>query len=495
MIALVRINNKKWMHNPPMGLLYVGGALRKTGFDTKIFHFSDEEIKHYAQLIAKKEPLFVGLSVFTGGDIGAAVDFSKELKKHYSGPILWAGIHPSLLPRETLKEDYVDLIIIGEGEKTIVELTKALEKKRSLKGILGLGYKEKNKLIINPPRPLLTDKELDDYKLDWDLVDVNKYIYHYFDVGKVISWITSRGCPYNCTFCYNTKFNQRRWRAHSVNSVVENIKKLKEEFDFEGIWFKDDNFIINRKRAVTIVEKLKMPYFVEASIDLIDENFAKRLNDTQCKEVGIGFESGSDRILKDVIRKPFGVTEIIKGIKILSNYPKIKIAGFLIFGIPGETREDFNKSLQLVIKLLKINPNINISAGNYLPYPGTELYNKAIKLGFRPPETTEDWKKLDRWSPDFELNWVDWLNSKEVFKIRKNIQVLISLSRYKVPILTSLAKYRLINENYFLDFDLKLLKKLRSIYMYGDENKFSTKVIRNMINKLTKQKRKYYWDN
>ena len=495
MIALVRVNSKIWMKNPPMGLLYVGGALRKSGFDTKIFHFSNEDVKHYAQLIAKKDPLFVGLSAFTGSDIGAAVDFSKELKKYYSGPILWGGVHSSLLPTQTLKEEYVDLIIIGEGEKTIVELAKALEEKRSLKGILGLGYKEGKKTIINPPRPLLTDKELDNYSLDWDLVDVNKYIYHYFDVGKVISWVTSRGCPHNCSFCYNPLFNKRRWRVHSINSVVNNIKKLKEQYNFEGIWFKDDNLLVNRERAMAIVEELKMPYFIMGDINSIDEKFAKKLNDTQCKELALGFESGSNRVLKDIIHKPFTTIQIIKGTKILSKYQNIKIAGLFIFGVHGETKEDFNETLQIIAKLLKINPNLNISAGNYPPYPGTELYNKAVQLGFKPPETTEGWKNSDRWSPDFELNWVDWLDSKEVFKIRKNIQILTSLSRYKVPILTTLERYRLINENYFLDFDLKLLKKLRFIYMYGDKKKISTKIIRNFVNKLTKQKRKYYWDN
>ncbi len=493
MIALVRICNKDWLKNPPMGLLYVGGALKKAGFDVKIYHITEEEINHYAQLIAKKDPLFVGLSVFTGGEIEYAVEFSRELRRYYNGIILWGGIHPTLLPNQTLGEDYVDMIITGEGEVTTVELAKALEQKKSLKGIRGLGYKKSGKLVINSTRPLLTEKELDNYKLDWDLVDLNKYVYSYFDVGKVISWVTSRGCPYRCSFCYNVKFNQQQWRAHSVEKIVREVKELKEQYDFEGIWFKDDNFIIDRKRAINITGQLRMPYFIEASVNLIDDAFAKQLNDTMCREVAIGFESGSPRVLKDIIHKPFTIEQILKGVKLLADYPSIKVAGFLIFGLPGETREDFQQSLNLVVKLLELNKNINISAGRYLPYPGSESYESAIKTGFKPPQTTEGWSLLNRWTDDMELTWVDWLTSKEIVRIRKNIQVLISLARYKTPLLTSLASYRLVSGNYFMPVDLWLLRKIRAKYMYGDDKQWSTRLVRSVINKATGQKRNYYW--
>ncbi len=162
--------------------------------------------------------------------------------------------------------------------------------------------------------------------------------------------------------------------------------------------------------------------------------------------------------------------------------------------MPGETREDFNQTIDMYQKLLEINPNVNISGGNFLPYPGAELYYEAIKAGFVPPTTTEGWKTLDRWKDDMEITWVDWLTSKEVVKIRKTIQILTSLSRYDIPVLKNWIRYRLSEGNYTMPIDLWLLRKLRIKYMQGNEKQISTKLVRSVVNTVTGQNRKYYWN-
>ncbi len=121
------------------------------------------------------------------------------------------------------------------------------------------------------------------------------------------------------------------------------------------------------------------------------------------------------------------------------------------------------------------------------------MYDKAIEAGFKPPTTTEGWKALDRWKDDLDLSWCDWLTSKEVVKIRKTLQILTSLSRYKIPLVKELVRYRLTSGNYAMPLDLWLMRKLRFKYMHGKKEDLSTKLVRLTVNKMTNQKRKYYW--
>ena len=180
MIALVIINtefNRK--RQVPLGLLYVGGALRKNGHDVQIFHTTPNEIKRNAKIIIKKDPIFVGFSVITGNQTRYSAEMSKEIKKRSDMPIVWGGPHPTLVTEQCLSEEYIDIVVRGEGEETSIDLAEALEKEGDLKKVKSIGYKDKkNKTRLTEPRPLI--ENLDKFKLDWDLIDVKDY--HYFSL-------------------------------------------------------------------------------------------------------------------------------------------------------------------------------------------------------------------------------------------------------------------------------------------------------------------------
>lgn len=452
LIILVKINLSAFMDIPPLGILYVGDALKKAGYQVQVLHISPEQVEESVQQILDKNPLYVGFSVFTGSAMRSYAEMSRKIKRHSNIPIVWGNVHPSSLPVQCLQETYIDYVVIGEGEETAVELAQALEDQRELGEVMGIGYKLNGEIAITKPRPFI--QNLDDYALDWSLVDIEQYISSFGNVNRAIRFVTSRGCPHRCGFCYNMLFNKRSWRKHSVGFVVSQINRLKEERGINGIMFMDDEFFVNKKRAISIVEQIDLPYYASCRIEYIDDEFARQLAETKCRYLLIGLESGSDRILK-LINKDIKVSDIKAGLRALSNYPQIQVSGSLIFGFPTETRDEFRSTLKLIVELLDNKSNMTFTTGWYMPYPGSELYEFAIQHGFHPPKRTEDWEALDRWIDNFELTWVDWISTAETTEVRNNVVFLAFLYRFNIPLLKNIAKKQIVARDGQLGITMK----------------------------------------
>ncbi|HUT96328.1 MAG TPA: radical SAM protein, partial [Candidatus Paceibacterota bacterium] len=299
MIILIQINYSK-DHSEvtlPLGILSVGSALKKAGFEVKLMNVTEKNIEKAAEEIISLNPDFVGVSIMTGIQTKHSAELSKQIKALKSDlPIVWGGIHPSLLPEQCLGENYVDYVVIGEGEITITEFANQLKGSRNFSVIDGLGYKKEDKIIFNKEREFI--KILDDYRLDFSLIDINKYLFKLRDSKKAIAYKSSRGCSFNCAFCYNKIFNKNKWRTWSIDSVVEDINFLKKEYGVDAIKFYDDNFFIDRQRALEILEKIDIPAHTEVRIDMITDDLAKRMKELKVSELLIGIESGSNRMLQ-----------------------------------------------------------------------------------------------------------------------------------------------------------------------------------------------------
>jgi len=468
MIALVGINtefNRKRV--PPLGLLYVGDALKKNGYDVQIFHCTPNEIEKKAKIIVRKDPIFIGFSVITGNQTRHSAEMSKEIKKRSDIPVVWGGPHPTLVIEQCLSEEYIDIVVRGEGEETSIDLAGVLEKKGGLKKVEGIGYKDKkNKIRLTEPRPLI--ENLDKFKLDWDLINVKDYLCSepLWDCKRVIAYITSRGCPYNCGFCYNLVFNQRRWRCHSKEVVISDIEFLKNEYDIDGIKYFDDNFFVDKKRALKIAKAVDLRWHGEIRIDYLTRQYLKKLSKTNLRAFLIGGEAGSDRVLR-LINKAFTVKDTIKAGKIISEFPEIWTKYSFIIGMPTETWNEAQKTIDLILRLHEMNPESSYTVGPFLPFPGTPLYDLAIKHGFTPPKKTEDWHILDRWDAKLDLTWLPWADKKTLFLIREYCRFLYLGTHYNIPLITRLARFRLANKNFSFPIDHKLIVwgfgKLRSI--------------------------------
>jgi len=405
MIFLVQINYTKDHSEAilPLGILAVGSVLKKQGFEVELMNINEKEIDQTVDYIIAKNPLYVGLSVMTGVQTEHSADFSKRIKSKSSIPVVWGGIHPSLLPEQCLESDYIDYVIIREGEETIVEFTNGIKNKQSLNNVLSVGYKDRDKIIINPKRPLI--KNLDKYRLDFNLIDLEKYIFKLDKYNRVIAYKTSRGCPYNCAFCYNREFNEGQWRVWSIETVLKDISFFKDKYKIEAVKFYDDNFFVDKERALKILRAINLPSHTEIRIDAINDNLAQELKKLRSFDLLIGVESGSNRLL-ELINKKITITDTIKAVKILAKN-NLRASYSAIVGLPTETKKEFNSTIDLMYQIYQMHKKAGFTLGAYLPYPGSKLYKFSIKEGFQPPQKTEDWGKIDRFRNRFASPWVD----------------------------------------------------------------------------------------
>ena len=469
---------------PPLGPLYLATALTKNGFGAKIIHRKAEEIEAVISEIESYRPDLVGMSVFTGYNNIAYAELCRKLKNR-GYKIVLGNAHPSLLPEDSLREDYVDFVVMGEGEETLVELMQNFGDESKYSSILGLGWKDgEGRIFINPERNFIAN--LDDYLIDWSLINVEDYLIPYFfKFKRVFTVTTSRGCPFNCQFCYNQVFNKRRWRAHSPEKVIENLKPLIEKFKIDGIRFFDDNFFVNKERAFKIVNALGLPYFAEARVEFVDEEFVRRLKESKCQEVMFGFESGSDRILSEVVKKGTTTKEIIRAVTLFKDTGMVA-SGSFVFGFPTETAEEYKETMKFIVKLLEINKNLAFTCGWYLPFPGTGLYDKAKELGFVPPARIEDWEKFNRWRQDYEMEWITWDYKKAVKFTRQIVNLLAMAYKRDISPLKFLLKKRVENLNFSFPFDIYIFSRIRDIYLYSGEKSSANRVIKKIISTIVK---------
>jgi len=408
-ISLIKIffATKNQIVHPPMHLLYIGGALKKAGYSVKVFHLKHEEAIQKLPEIIDFASVFVGFSIITGDPASTILKLTKAIKKNKNIPVVFGGVHPTLEPEQCLLENSVDYVVLNEGERTVVELADAITQGSAVNQISGLGYKENNKVIINPFTKF--HDNIDEFEMDWSIVDVERYILpSYAETNRVLmGYIASRGCPHHCGFCYNQVFWNSRWRRHSSEKVVQQINNLAKKYDFNAIVFFDDNFTVNKKWTFEILDNISIRgIHIETRIDYIDEKFLNNLEQRKVKSIFIGVESGSDRILK-LLSKGFTKNQIYRSMNLLKKHSIPSKFSFIV-GIPSENLYEFRETLDLIIWCIENVPYCGFTFGFYLPYPGTPLFELCLKKGFSKPESFVGWEKLDRWgNHNINIPWTD----------------------------------------------------------------------------------------
>lgn len=342
----------------------------------------------------KKDPLCVGITCILGPQIKYALEISEFIKKNSDVPIIWGGPHPSILPKQTLENPNIDIVVRGDGEITFWELVKALKKKKSLKKVKGISFKEKNQIFHTPSRALVDLNKMPD--IPYQIVPVKKYLPKIMG-APALDMETARGCVFRCTFCYNPCFNQGRWRALKPNIVLDRVEKLRQEFGIKGVWFIDDEFFIDLRRAKKIIQGLKsmkLSWTVQGvtinSGLRMDEKYLKMLEESGCGQLNFGVESGSSRILKK-INKNIKISDVLKVNHKFSHFNIIPWYYFVL-GFPTETENDRRKTITLMLRLLEENPKAKISpVACFTPYPGSRIFEESQKYGFKPPQKLIDW--------------------------------------------------------------------------------------------------------
>lgn len=360
---------------PPLGLLYIAAVLEQTNHDVRVFDPLPHDEKEVAAIVAFR-PDVVGISVLTTY-IYRAREIIAHLKAELPGVMIVAGgIHPSVLPAESLEFLGADIAAIGEGEITMREIVAARAANTPLAAVPGIMYRHEGRFVRTPPRELIRD--LDSVPLPArHLVNFERYL---FPPGIIRGcWsersttiITSRGCPYRCIFCGSQALFGHTTRRRSVQNVMAEIRSLADRYGIDTIWFVDDTFTVNAQWVHEFCHALmqsgiRLRWGCQARVNTIDEDTLRLMKQAGLVQLDFGVESGSDRVLKalkkdsreDTIRNAFRVAKKV-GVRTLATF---------IFGNPSEEREDVEKTFRLA---REINPNF-ASSFFLTPFPGTEL--------------------------------------------------------------------------------------------------------------------------
>jgi radical SAM superfamily enzyme YgiQ (UPF0313 family) len=406
----------------PLSLLHLAGPLEQQGYSVAIIdQFCDPNWEKKFERALESRPICVGVTCMTGPQIKSAVGFCRSMKKEYPDiPIVWGGIHATIKPVQVLDNPWVDIVAIGEGEETLVELVKALEAGHPLDSIKGIGYKDGEDHHFTEARPFCDLNRMPE--LAYHLVDMDSATENLMGVDH-IHLITSRGCIYDCAYCWDPVFHKRKHRAIEAGKVVDQMSRVVKKYGIRGFIFGDDNFFIDLDWAHDVLEKV-----LDAGLDIhigkvfiradtvcrLDKGFIDLMIKAGIRRVVIGAESGNPRILR-LIKKRISVDEIIQSNLKLMSYP-VRPAYLFMLGLPTETPEEVGDTVKLAERLMKDNPGATRSFNLYTPFPGTELFNKVVEMGYREPERLEDWEKISYRRLPKESPWL-FPDTRKLIKI------------------------------------------------------------------------------
>ena len=392
-IFLINYRNERDMY-PPFGIMYVADALLQIGFDVRLFHETEGYVEEFARLVERERPLFVGLSTITGPQLKPVIETSRRIKA-LGIPVVWGGVHATIMPEACLREDYVDFVVVNEGEETIQELARVLagEALPYWAGVRGLAWKEADRPVVNPERPFIQD--LDRFRPRWELIPVERYLIQSGPYDRALPVYISRGCPFRCGFCYNEVVMKRTWRQHADEFVLEQIQWLKDNYRINAVDYADDYLFGRIKPMQRLVEKVGMPWSGQVRVQLLKPEFVRWMRDTGCQWVNIGAESGSQAVL-DSMHKDQKAEQIEWGVRNLAEIaPEVEANLSFIVGLPEETDADRKITFDLIERLCEINPKARCSVCVYMPYPGTPLWPEALARGFVEPEAQDGWCEFD----------------------------------------------------------------------------------------------------
>jgi anaerobic magnesium-protoporphyrin IX monomethyl ester cyclase len=388
----------------PLGLAYLAAAIRKAKHNVKIIdaaplHYKPSDLM---QDISKNDYDVIGITFMTPmyscamGIVRMIRDADKAVK------IIVGGPHVTIMPEETLMDNRaIDFAVLGEGEYTIVELLDALgQEQKDVTKITGIAWVDKktDKLIKTPQRE--PEKNIDNIPIPArDLLPMKLYkpTPTYYQKLPAFILLTTRGCPFQCSYC--SKIFGNKIRYHSVERVIEEMEILINEYGAQEIIFRDDTFTVNREYTIKLCKEIikrninkKVKWMCMTRVNLVDKELLTIMKKAGCWSMHFGVESGSQHLL-NLIRK--GVTiEQIKNAFVLTRETGIKTKAFFMLGLPNEKRED---SLRTISFAKELDPD-GVQFTMTVPYPGTELFEIAKASGHMKSFRWEDYQTWSGWT-------------------------------------------------------------------------------------------------
>jgi len=378
---------------PPLLAAYVAAVLERGGFDVRIV---DANVLRMSKRTAIREIERLSPRMIVIDTSLSTLDndafFAKDLS-HNGTSLALMGYEGSQHPEVLKRFPYVDYMIRGEPEYTALELAQAIRSNAGVESVRGIAFRSpEGNIVISPRRPLIDDLDRlpfparhllpqDRYRASVTMVDATPFT----------TMISSRGCTFACTFCTSPVFFERRWRARSPVNVVDEIEYVVDEFGTKGIYFRDDEFTLNHRRAIEICNemlkrKIDVHWTCASRADLLTRSLAQKLRASGCTIFHIGVESGNQEIL-NAVNKKLALDKARYAFKLCKEVG-IKTVGFFIIGLPRESWRTVRKTIEFAKQVDADFAQFTIAT----PYPGTEFYNYVLENDLL---VTEDLSRFD----------------------------------------------------------------------------------------------------
>ena len=402
---VVLYNPRAVFYTMPLGLLAVGSHLDATRWEVVVVDGRLEADPVGAALEACEGACAFGVSVLTGAPIKDAVDVSRAVKARFPAlPVVWGGWHPSLFGTECLRDEpSVDVTVQAQGEETFAEILDRLSRGESLAGCAGCAFRDTGGAgVKNPPRALAPVEGF--ARHDFSLLPVERY----FDLkGKrQLDYVTSQGCHFRCAFCADPFVYGRQWTGFPPGRVGEELAALHARYAMDDVNFQDETFFTYLDRVAGIAEELSrrnLPFTWAATMradqgERLTEDVWAACRRSGLRRVLIGVEAGTQEMV-DRIRKDIRLEQVLLCAERCKRHGVGAIFPFIVC-FPGESDASVTATLGMARRLRAMSPSFQTPVFFFKPYPGTPLTEEAVRNGYRPPATLDEWARFDFYDAD-----------------------------------------------------------------------------------------------
>lgn len=371
----------------PLGLGYIAAYLQTYGHHTVTMYEPEAQKLNRGdmeQIISGTNPDVVAITCATP-NFPRAVELAHIVKTCTDAKVVIGGVHASALPEFIMKRyaDVIDCVVVGEGETTMLELVDAYMSGKKLDDVLGIVFCKNGSIVRTAKRPLITELDTLPFPAR-DLIPQHLFRpnLHNARYKNCLTLLTSRGCPYNCSFCAARIVSGTKYRTHSSEYVLEEMSHLKRDYQAEQLIITDDTFTIDHERLERICrgmidKRLKLSWFCFSQVNTVNRDIMKMMMKAGCYSIGFGVESADESLLLQM-GKPISPTQAKNTIR-TANELGLKTQAFYIFGLPGETKAKMQATVRFAEEV-----NSTLAFFNMLvPYPGTrdfDTYFNGVQL-------------------------------------------------------------------------------------------------------------------
>jgi radical SAM superfamily enzyme YgiQ (UPF0313 family) len=464
----------------PISLLALGAVLEgKIDYEIVDGNLLTDHANQLVQILGDRKATALGVTVMPGPQLNHAVPLIKAVKAAYPDlPVIWGGYFPTQHHEVVLESGYVDYVVIGQGEVTLLELLTRLKEGGDLATIKGLAYIAEGKIKKNAPRALTQIEEFPIFP--YERVDMEEYIHYNYLGSRTIAHNSSFGCPFACNFCAIVSMTNRGWLPESGERIAGTFKLLRDKYGVNAVQFHDMDFFISEKRVIDFADRIKdygMTWWALGRIDELSrykDSTWKLMKRSGLKMIFCGAESGSDEMLERMNKGGQVSTQLTLELALkMKSYGIIPEYSFVL-GNPPDPVQDIEVTFNFIRKLKQLNPATELILYTYTPVPmdagGGDLYENAKAAGFKFPTTLEEWTQ-GAWH-DFALRRepdTPWLDNSIYRKVRNFERVInayyptttdMRLTGTRKALLKAFGGWRYHLKLYDFPLELRVLQRL-----------------------------------